>query len=128
MINNKIIILQKFDPDRNDKLCDIEEDNEIQDKSEVKVFLFEKSSSLVDKPICTSVISDISQNEQIDETYAINVKVIHTEPANLDNIRSFGKSFRIFCSKKAFISIKNKIITLFKVLSIGSYDFLPSFW
>jgi len=74
MINNKIIVLQKFDPDRNDKLCDIEEDDEIQDKSEVKVLLFEKSSSLIDKPICTSVISDISQKEQIDETYAIDVK------------------------------------------------------
>jgi len=89
MINNKIIVLQKFDPDRNDKLCDIEEDDEIQDKSEIKVLLFEKSSSLMDKLICTSVISDISQKEQIDETYAIDVKVIHTEPANLDNTKSF---------------------------------------
>jgi len=77
MINKKIIVLQKFDPDRNNKLCDIEEDK-IQDKSEVKVILFEKSSSLMDKSICTSVISDISQKEQIDETYAIDVRVMYT--------------------------------------------------
>lgn len=44
MIKNKIIILQKFDPDRNNKLCDIEEDDKIENKSEVKVLLFDKSS------------------------------------------------------------------------------------
>jgi len=56
--------LQKFDPDRIDKLCDIKKDDEIQYKSKVKVHLFEKSLDLVDKPIYTRyVISNISQKK-----------------------------------------------------------------
>lgn len=39
MINNKMIVLQKYDPDRNNKLCDIEDEDEIENKSEIKVLL-----------------------------------------------------------------------------------------
>lgn len=34
-----MIILQKPDPDRDNKLCDLEDDDEIADKSEITVLL-----------------------------------------------------------------------------------------
>ena len=77
MMKNKIIILQKID--KNDKLCDIEEDEEIEDKSEVKVLLFETLSDTTAEAH-TSITSDIIP-KKIDETYAINV--VHTEPINI---------------------------------------------
>lgn len=99
MINNKEIILQKIDADRNNKLCDIEEDDEIEDKSEVNVLLFEKPSSLVieSSSPSTSFISDVFQDIQIDDTYDIkilrsepvDIEVLHTEPAtNLNDVKS----------------------------------------
>lgn len=75
LINNKIIILQKFDRDRNNKLTDIEEDDDIENRSEVKVLLLEKSSNLMTE--------SIFQKEEIG---AMDIKVIHTEPINVDDI------------------------------------------
>lgn len=74
IINNKIIILQKFDRDRNDKLTDIEEDDEIENKSEVKVLLLEKSLDFM--------VESVSQKQEID---AIDIDVIHSEPMNVDD-------------------------------------------
>ncbi|XP_025997041.1 uncharacterized protein LOC105204165 isoform X2 [Solenopsis invicta] len=83
MINNKEIVLQKNDVDRNNKLCDIEEDDEIEDKSEVNILLFEKPSSLVieSSSPSTSFISDITQDIPIDDTYGI--KILHSEPIDI---------------------------------------------
>lgn len=39
MLNNKSIVLQKNDPDRNNKLCDIEDDEDIPDRSDITVLL-----------------------------------------------------------------------------------------
>jgi len=52
----------------------------------------------------------IFQKEQIDETYAIDVKVIHTEPANLDN-KSFMKMEK---SLIAIDNIEEKVNTYYK--------------
>lgn len=87
MMNNKEIVLQKIDADRDNKLCDIEEDEVIEDKSEVNVLLFEKPLSFVieSSSPSTSFISDISQNDLTDDTC---IKILHTEPATNLNVKS----------------------------------------
>lgn len=74
IINNKIIILQKFDRDRNDKLTDIEEDDDIENKSEVKVLLLEKSLDLI--------AESIFQKQEIN---TMDIEVLHSEPMNVDD-------------------------------------------
>lgn len=81
MIQNKIVIFQKHDPDRNNKLCDIEDDDEIENKSEIRVLLFENSSIV--KPQTT--IFDVSKDLQIDVGEKYEYKIIHTQPMNLDS-------------------------------------------
>lgn len=70
MISNKIIVLQKCDPDRNNKLCDIEDDDEIENKDEVKVLLFEKPNIAVEH---ADITFDFPDNGQISvgETFPI---------------------------------------------------------
>lgn len=85
MLNNKMLVLQKYNSDRNNKLCDIEDDDEIKDKSEIKVLLFEKSSNTIIEPHA-NVTFDIPEDLQIGigKMYAVDYKIISTEPLNSD--------------------------------------------
>jgi len=120
MLKNKEIILQKFDTDRNNKLCDVEEDDEIEDKSEINVLLYEKPSNLVlESSPSTSFISDVSQERQIDDTYNMNVKILHTEPVdiqilhaepvtNLEDVKTNEKSLCENIQNSAIVTEKIK--------------------
>lgn len=82
MLRQKMIILQKPDPDRDNKLCDLEDDEEIANKSEITVLLI---------PVCASTTTDcevINSFPSVDEDNKSIVKVLYTEPINDDNSSS----------------------------------------
>lgn len=72
MLNEKMIIFQQPDPDRGNKLCDIEEEDEIEDKSEINVLLI--------PAVNMSELTD-SSSSVCDKNSPI-VKVLYTVPMN----------------------------------------------
>lgn len=54
MIEGKSIVLQRMDPDRNNQWCDIEDDDEVKDKEDVRVILI----NLPQTVIASNLLSD----------------------------------------------------------------------
>jgi len=77
MLQQKMIILQRPDPDRDNKLCDLENDDKIPDKSEVTVLLIPVRTNTT-----TELIDSFSSVPKDDESV---VKVLYTEPIDDDN-------------------------------------------
>lgn len=66
---------QKPNPDRNNRLCDIKEDDEIEDKSEVTVLLIPVETNATES--LNSIKSEVDM-----ESF---VEVLYTEPVDKDN-------------------------------------------
>lgn len=118
MINNKMLILQKCGPDRNNKFCDIEDDDEIEDKSEIRVLFFEISSN-VNIECDNSVMYNMSKNVQIDDNLCTNIKIIHTEPINSESSASPLKIQKLSTNartdmEKENVSIHCDILCIYK--------------
>jgi len=77
MLQQKMIILQRPDPDRDNKLCDLEDDDEIPDKSEVTVLLIPVRANTT-----TELIDSFSSVHKDNESV---VKVLYTVPIDDDN-------------------------------------------
>jgi len=115
-MKNKIIVLQKFDSDRNGKLCDIEEDEEIADKSEVKILLFEIPSDLVAESTPISVITSPTNKlikRFMSRSYILNrlIKIIQNylwtwKWRNLQSQQIMLKKYKNNYSYKSIFKIK----------------------
>lgn len=100
MLQQKMIILQRPDPDRDNKLCDLEDDDEIVDKSEVTVLLIPMRASTTAELI-DPFSSAYKDNESI-------VKVLYTEPIGDD---SNSSSNLVDIQQSAYYSVSyNKIL------------------
>lgn len=82
MLKNQMIILQKVDPDRGNKLCDIEDDDEIVDKSEVTVLLIPMRRNVNTASDSTHSFSSVDNNN------ASTIKVLCTVPIDSDDTMS----------------------------------------
>lgn len=82
MLKDKYIVFQKRNPDRDNKLCDIEDDEEIPDKSDITCVMISMPTS--SSPI---LIDNLVNPDDVakDESVEMNVKVLYTEPLATDN-------------------------------------------
>lgn len=84
MLEHQIIILQRPDPDRANKLCDIEADDKIADKSEVTVLLIPMRTNVY-KSTSDSTYSSPSVNN-FNES---EIKILYTVPINSEDPLSY---------------------------------------
>lgn len=76
-IKGKSIVLQKQDPDRNNRLCDIDDDEDIADKEEISVlFIAQSEESDVDSRDTPTTSKTFWENESI----MMDIPVIYQEP------------------------------------------------
>lgn len=75
MMKGKSIVLQKRDPDRNNRLCDIDDDEEIPDKEEISV-LFIAQPEASDTP--ATACNDFWKK---DESITLDIPIIYQEPS-----------------------------------------------
>lgn len=80
MLQQKMIILQKPDPDRDNKLCDLEDNDEVADKSEITVLLIPVRANTT-----TELIDSFSSVHKDNESI---VKILYTEPIDDGNSSS----------------------------------------
>lgn len=103
MLQRKMIILQKPDPDRDNKLCDLEDDDEVPDKSEVTVLLLPMHASTTAE--LTDSFSSVHKND-----HSV-VKVLYTEPIaenDSSNIVDMQQStcYLVSCNKNLIIKFE----------------------
>jgi len=77
MLQQKMIILQRLDPDRDNKLYDLEDDDEIPDKSKVTVLLIPMRANTTTE-LTDSFSFIYKDNKSV-------IKVLYTVPIDDDN-------------------------------------------
>lgn len=82
MLQQKMISLQKPDPDRENKLCDIEDDEEIADKTEVTVLLIPMHTN--ENTYTSELKSELSDTSSIHTNESV-VKVLYTQTLDGDD-------------------------------------------
>lgn len=83
MMHGKLIVLQKADSDRGNKMCDIEDDEEIADKSDVNVLLIPMPQTIVSD---TTISNFTPQNLKKGESLTVDANVLYIESSEHDLI------------------------------------------
>ncbi|EZA49869.1 hypothetical protein X777_11750 [Ooceraea biroi] len=79
-MKGKSIVLQKRDPDRNNRLCDIDDNEEIPDKEEISVLFIALPAELTISDFDTSVTTRNNLREE-DESITLDIPIIYEEPS-----------------------------------------------
>lgn len=109
LLQQKMTIFQKPDPDRDNKLCDLEDDDEIADKSEVTVLLIPvRANTTIDCELTDSFSSVHKDNESI-------VKVLYTMPIDDENSSSNLSSLVDIQQSACYLVSYNKNLIIIKI-------------